>query len=118
MSYPRIMIYFDKAIENQYRSRLGEIFGPGYKVGFDKIVELVETDKYIHPNALAMTNCKDMIIIRPREKLPYGLRNFILKHEKEHIIDPSTDDEALINRRVLDPSREYMRSRIKLISRN
>jgi len=118
MSYPTIiLVYKDEVIENHYRSRLNERIGPEYKVG-DKYVDLFTSDRYLPWFADAMTNCDNWIIIRPDEQLPYGKKEFILDHEKEHIMDPFEDSEYVISRRALNPSRQYMRDRIKLISRN
>lgn len=74
---------------------------------------ILETTNYLPEHVLGMTDTKSRIWIRPRERMPYGLWDHVLRHELEHCLDPHASEET-VDARAYDMSREPLRSRINL----
>ena len=73
-----------------------------------------DTWRYL-PGVLAWTNAETQITILPHERMPYKQSwEFVLKHEKEHCIDPGAS-EPLTDRNAADPFRDYRRRDIRVM---
>jgi hypothetical protein len=85
-----------------------------------KLRENFREDLYV-PVAVAHTDCETEIAIRPREQIPYweigsdSIRgaDFVLNHEKEHVLDHGKGSEYVIDNRAARKDRNYARSKVR-----
>jgi len=102
-------------IDAKYKGKFRGSYEPNKNfqkaLSYQRLIEVQKTE-YLHPHVLGMTDLRK-IWIRPPEKLPYGLFDFVLRHEVEHILDPEAGEET-VDRRAGDASRDETRKKVKL----
>ncbi len=103
--------YADDMLRSKYRNRFTGLDSPDILPYYISV--MLETTDYLPPNVLGMTDTKTKIWILPRERMPYGMWNHVLRHEVEHCLDPLAGED-IIDRRAADYSREPMRRRVRI----
>ena len=121
MIYDTMPAYRDEITKAKYTSLLGgsripvvdpKAFLTDPKADY-KLVKVwpIDEERY-HPWALAHTNVESDIAINPPEKIPYEFGpDSVLRHEREHILNPDEPSERKIDLLGGRRERDDIRSR-------